>query len=57
MGYDLYPTETLEFKKRVLPEAVKENWICLFYHDLEQPLCRLRSEDGKIRASRIPEHL
>ncbi len=51
MGYDLYPTETLAFKKRVLPLAVKENWICLFYHDLEMPLCRLTTEeDGKIKA-------
>ncbi|HEY0051743.1 MAG TPA: MBL fold metallo-hydrolase [Pyrinomonadaceae bacterium] len=53
MGYDLYPTETLEFKKRVLPRAVKENWICLFYHDFEMPLCRLTTEDGKIKPRSI----
>lgn len=53
MGYDLYPTETLEFKKRVLPSAVKENWICLFYHDFEMPLCRLTTEDGKIKPQSI----
>jgi glyoxylase-like metal-dependent hydrolase (beta-lactamase superfamily II) len=50
MGYDLYPTETLEFKKRILPEAVKENWICLFYHDFQMPLCRLAEVDGKLKA-------
>jgi glyoxylase-like metal-dependent hydrolase (beta-lactamase superfamily II) len=49
MGYDLYPTETLEFKKQILPKAVKENWICLFYHDFEMPLCRLAEKDGKIQ--------
>jgi glyoxylase-like metal-dependent hydrolase (beta-lactamase superfamily II) len=49
MGYDLYPTETLEFKKKVLPRAVAENWICLFYHDFEMPLCRLTEKDGKIQ--------
>ena len=49
MGYDLYPTETLEFKKRILPQAVEENWICLFYHDFETPLCRLTEKDGKIQ--------
>ena len=53
MGYDLYPTETLEFKKRILPDAVAENWLCLFYHDLEWPLCRLTSENGKIRAEAV----
>ena len=48
MGYDLYPTETLEFKKRVLPEAVAEDWLCLFYHDLDSPLRRIVEIDGKL---------
>ncbi len=51
MGYDLYPTETLEFKKKILPQAVRENWLCLFYHDLHKPLCRLFEKDGKINAN------
>jgi len=50
MGYDLYPVETLGAKKRLLPRAARENWICLFYHDPIAPLCRLTEEDGKIRA-------
>ena len=48
MGYDLYPTETLEFKKRVLPEAIDQGWLCLFYHDVDSPLRTLKSADGKI---------
>jgi glyoxylase-like metal-dependent hydrolase (beta-lactamase superfamily II) len=48
MGYDLYPTETLFFKKEVLPKAVEDNWLCLFYHDIEFPICRLFELDGKI---------
>ena len=48
MGYDLYPTETLEFKKRVLPQALAEGWLCLFYHDIDEPLRRLETVDGKI---------
>ncbi len=51
MSYDLYPTETLEFKKRILPQALEENWICHFYHDVEMPLCRLVEVDGKIKAA------
>ncbi|HEY0427288.1 MAG TPA: MBL fold metallo-hydrolase [Pyrinomonadaceae bacterium] len=51
MGYDLFPTETLEFKKQILPQAVRENWLCLFYHDFERPLCRLAEVDGKIKVS------
>ncbi|HEV7373792.1 MAG TPA: MBL fold metallo-hydrolase [Pyrinomonadaceae bacterium] len=50
MGYDLYPVETLEAKKRLLPQAVSEDWLCFFYHDADGPLCRVVEEDGKLRA-------
>ena len=50
MGYDLYPVETLEAKRRLLPRAAREGWLCLFYHDAEAPLCRLVEEEGKLRA-------
>jgi glyoxylase-like metal-dependent hydrolase (beta-lactamase superfamily II) len=53
MGYDLYPAATLEFKKKILPQAVEENWTCLFYHDFETPLCRLKESSGKIHAQAI----
>ncbi|MEJ2368007.1 MAG: MBL fold metallo-hydrolase [Acidobacteriota bacterium] len=33
MGYDLYPMETLETKKRILPKLARENWIVFFEHD------------------------
>ena len=46
MGYDLYPTETLEFKKSVLPRAIEESWACVFYHDFEVPLCRVIDDGG-----------
>jgi len=49
MGYDLYPTETLEVKKRLLPQAAREGWACLFYHDPDEPLCKLVESDGKLR--------
>jgi glyoxylase-like metal-dependent hydrolase (beta-lactamase superfamily II) len=50
MGYDLYPVETLAVKKKLLPQAAREGWACLFYHDPVEPLCRLIEEDGKLRA-------
>jgi glyoxylase-like metal-dependent hydrolase (beta-lactamase superfamily II) len=52
MGYDLFPLETLEAKKRLLPQAVRDNWLCLFYHDPDEPLCRVIEEDGKLRAEK-----
>jgi glyoxylase-like metal-dependent hydrolase (beta-lactamase superfamily II) len=50
MGYDLYPVETLEAKKRLLPQAAREGWLCLFYHDADAPLCRVVEDEGKLRA-------
>ena len=49
MGYDLYPAETLEAKKKLLPQAAREGWVCLFYHDPDEPLCKLIEENGKLR--------
>jgi glyoxylase-like metal-dependent hydrolase (beta-lactamase superfamily II) len=55
MGYDLYPVETLEAKKRLLPQAAREKWLCFFYHDPEAPLCRIIEEDKKLRAVKFEE--
>ena len=49
MGYDLYPVETLEAKKRLIPQAAKEDWLCFFYHDPDQPFGSIIEEDGKFR--------
>ncbi|HEX7723960.1 MAG TPA: MBL fold metallo-hydrolase [Pyrinomonadaceae bacterium] len=49
MGYDLYPVETVEAKKKLLPQAAQENWTCLFYHDPDHALGRIVEEDGKLR--------
>lgn len=50
MGYDLYPVETLEAKKKLLPQAAREGWTCLFYHDPEAPLARIVERAGKLSA-------
>ena len=50
MGYDLYPVETLEVKKMLLPQAAREGWQCLFYHDPDEPLCRIVEDGGKLNA-------
>lgn len=53
MGYDLEPALTLQFKKRILPQAVAENWFCVFYHDPDTPLCQIGEENGRFRAQPI----
>jgi glyoxylase-like metal-dependent hydrolase (beta-lactamase superfamily II) len=52
MGYDLFPVETLEMKKKLLPQAAREGWSCLFYHDPDEPLCKLVEDNGKMRAEK-----
>ena len=54
MGYDLYPVETLESKKRLLPRAAHEQWICFFYHDPDQPFGRIVEQDGKFIVEALP---
>lgn len=51
MGYDLFPVETLEAKKRLLPQAARDNWLCWFYHDADAPLGRVVEENGKFVVS------
>jgi glyoxylase-like metal-dependent hydrolase (beta-lactamase superfamily II) len=50
MGYDLYPVETLEAKQRLLPQAAREDWLCLFYHDPDTPFARVVAEGDRLRA-------
>jgi glyoxylase-like metal-dependent hydrolase (beta-lactamase superfamily II) len=50
MGYDLYPVETLATKKKLLPQAAREGWYCLFYHDPDLALGMIVSEDQQFRA-------
>jgi len=53
MGYDLYPIETLEAKKILLPKAAREGWKCLFYHDPEMSLGRIVECDGKLEPAAL----
>jgi len=45
MGYDLYPVELIEQKKRLIPQAARENWICIFEHDPKIPIGRIVEEE------------
>ncbi len=45
MGYDLFPEETLEVKRRLLKTSLEEEWINIFEHDRQIPACTL-AKDG-----------
>lgn len=47
MGYDLYPVELLENKKRLIPQAAREEWLNVFEHDHDTPWGYIVERDGK----------
>ena len=47
MGYDLYPVETLEAKRRLLGLAKRNEWLLLFQHDPRQREGFLRDVEGR----------
>jgi glyoxylase-like metal-dependent hydrolase (beta-lactamase superfamily II) len=51
MGYDVEPLVTLETKRRILPQAVAEDWLVVFEHDAHNAWVRL-ANDGKTFAVR-----
>lgn len=55
MGFDLYPVETLEAKKKLLPQAALEEWTCLFYHDPDEALGKIAADEGKFRSVSLAE--
>lgn len=55
MGYDLYPVETVAAKKKLLPQAARENWTCLFYHDPDQAFGQIRDDGGKFQVEALKE--
>ena len=51
MGYDVEPLVTLETKRRILPQAVAEDWLVVFEHDPATAWSRI-ANDGKVFALR-----
>lgn len=49
MGFDLYPLETIESRKRYYSRAIPERWLTMFTHDPQIPWTYLeKDERGKI---------
>lgn len=49
MAYDLYPRDSWEAKRRLVPQAVEEGWFNIFYHDPEAPLGRAVADGRSYR--------
>jgi glyoxylase-like metal-dependent hydrolase (beta-lactamase superfamily II) len=51
MGFDLYPLQTIESKKRYYAQAVPERWLTVFTHDAKTPWAYVeRDAAGKMVA-------
>jgi len=46
MSYDLYPEETLEKKRQLVEQAIKEEWICFWEHDPAINCGYIRKDNG-----------
>jgi len=48
MGYDLYPMDTLSFKRAFLREAIERKYLVFFEHDPTVSAGYLREKDGRV---------
>jgi glyoxylase-like metal-dependent hydrolase (beta-lactamase superfamily II) len=53
MGYDLYPMDTLGFKRAFAREAVEREYLIFFEHDPSLAAGILREQDGKRRLEHV----
>jgi hypothetical protein len=53
MAYDLYPMETLAFKRAFLREAVERGHLILFEHDPDVAAGFVREEKGRLHVERV----
>ncbi|MFO0732068.1 MAG: MBL fold metallo-hydrolase [Nitrospiraceae bacterium] len=54
MGYDLFPIQTLEAKRRLLDRAAEERWLLLFEHDPQiQAGLVMKDHDGKYLLQKV----
>jgi methylmalonyl-CoA epimerase len=53
MGYDLYPMETLDFKRAFAREAIEREYLIFFEHDPSMAAGILREQGGRRRVDRV----
>lgn len=53
MAYDMFPLTTLQEKKSFLTEAVENNYILMFEHDVHNEACTLQQTEKGIRVHEI----
>ena len=52
-GYDLFPLETLENKKKVLKQAFEERWLLIFQHDPKVRMGYLKRGENRFEVEEV----
>jgi len=50
MAYDLFPLDTIEYRKKFYAQAVPDKWLVVFTHDPDTPWAYVEQRDGKLTA-------
>ncbi|OGL39020.1 MAG: hypothetical protein A2042_07765 [Candidatus Schekmanbacteria bacterium GWA2_38_11] len=53
MGFDLFPAETMEIKKKILNQALEGKWLLVFEHDPRMRMGYLKTVNGKMEIERV----
>jgi glyoxylase-like metal-dependent hydrolase (beta-lactamase superfamily II) len=53
MGYDLFPLEAIENRKKYYAEAIPGEWLTMFTHDPDVPWAYLQKQDEKIHVKGV----
>jgi glyoxylase-like metal-dependent hydrolase (beta-lactamase superfamily II) len=53
MAYDMRPLDTLSEKRKILKEAVENNWLLFFEHDPKNECCRLEQTEKGVRVKEL----
>jgi glyoxylase-like metal-dependent hydrolase (beta-lactamase superfamily II) len=53
MGYDLYPMDTLAAKKRLLPAAIRGEYVIFFEHDPAIAAGIIRERGGRLSVEAV----
>jgi len=53
MSYDLFPMETLAFKKQFIRDAIDRRWLIFFEHDPQVTAGYIREKDGRRYVERL----
>ena len=52
-GYDLFPLETLENKKKILKQAFEERWLLIFQHDPKVRMGYLKRGENRFEIDEV----